>query len=192
MRKLILIFFYIKKTLEFSYFDKIQDEYINYEKELNDLYIKTIVLENYHYHLDLDMIFLINPCHEFSSFAICKENLLELDKNIINQKFIIFSEKAVIIYFKISKYSYVCSDEFMIKDNCGVFFEIHKPQDEIVLYSEKIRDIIPPGKNNFIFYNLEKFCTGEYEIWYIIKSRNKKFISFIKPFFLLGHCDDFN
>ena len=189
MWKLIFLFFFIKKSFEFSYFEKSQNEYIDYEKELNDLYINTINLENYNYHLDLDMIFLINPCNKFSSFTICKENLLELEKNKIDQQFIIFSEKPVIIYFKISKYSYSCSDEFMIKDNCGVFFEIHKPIDETVLYSEKIREIIPPEKNNFIFFNLDKFCTGEYEIWYIIKSRNKKFISFIKPFFLLGNCD---
>ncbi len=68
------------------------------------------------------------------------------------------------IYYKVLEYSYSCSVEFMIKNTCGTFFEVHKPEDETILYSQRINKTITPEEFNFEFFNLNDFETGEYQV----------------------------
>lgn len=64
----------------------------------------------------------------------------------------------------------------MINNKCGVFFEIHKNQSNDVIQEYKYDELLSPEEYDLILMNIEGLCSDAYEIWYIIKALDIKYI----------------
>lgn len=180
----------IRGELLFDYFELSRNTpaYKEYKTAINKKYIGMSFQKDNYSIFESDTIqTLIHPCRFFGSFSECRKGLEgETVFESSEQNFVLKTDRVVPLYFKLSEYSYECSDEFMIKDKCGTMFEIHRRFNTEVLYRENINSIIKPNETNFVYFILDILCSGEYEIWYIIESRGDKFIQHIIPFYLIN------
>lgn len=84
-----------------------------------------------------------------------------------------------------------CSVDYNKLGNCGTYIEIHKPNDPEILDYTQIKITYMSGFN--MQYIPTKFlCTGRYEFWVVVRSRNGSTLQYVKPFFSrYPSCTDF-
>ena len=71
---------------------------------------------------------------------------------------------SIVIAWQLPFYIYRCSEEFMLKNICGTFLEVHRPFDKEILTSLELKkfDLI----NNFWIetFPASSLCAGKYEV----------------------------
>ena len=70
----------------------------------------------------------------------------------------------MIIAFQFPQYLYECSEEFMLKKVCGTFFEIHRPFDKQVLFSQQEVTNKQANQLHFVTMTAQALCAGKYEV----------------------------
>ena len=65
---------------------------------------------------------------------------------------------------------------------CGTFIEIHKPNCPYIEEAMEISSTYASGfKTEFI--STKNLCSGRYEFWFVVRSRNGSTLQYVKPFF---------
>lgn len=68
-------------------------------------------------------------------------------------------------------------------ESCGVFLEIHRPGDPIILYDKKIITSITSGyKTEYL--STKSLCAGRYDIFFVFRMRGNYNLLYVKPFFV--------
>lgn len=61
---------------------------------------------------------------------------------------------------------YQCAEEYMLKNKCGSFFEVHRPFDSTVLESKQVTQL-DAGKLFLESVSTHGLCTGKYEVFFL-------------------------
>jgi hypothetical protein len=94
---------------------------------------------------------------------------------------IIVAGRDLEIAWSANNYLPICENEF--KNICGSFIEIHRPGNPEVIESHKISEYSVNGYMS-VFMNTYKLCSGRFEIWFVTRMRDYKYINYVKPFYV--------
>ncbi len=117
----------------------------------------------------------IDPCRDGIQF--CCQSMGDCrDDNTV-----IVAGKDLEIAWSANNYIPICENEF--KNICGSFIEIHRPGNSEVIESHKISEYSVNGYQT-VFINTYKLCSGRFEIWFVTRMRDYKYINYVKPFYV--------
>ena len=104
----------------------------------------------------------------------------------------IVSGKDVPIAWFIGGYIVQCSEEYRKLGQCGTYIEIHRPNNPKIEEESPILLMFQNGFNTQ-YISTKNLCTGRYEFWLVVRTRNGSILQFVKPFFSkYPSCRDYN
>jgi hypothetical protein len=194
---MLVVFFFINFVFSekietfFKKFTKAShDDYTIYANELlqagvsnititsvTEFYYKNINPEGYIVSFPNPEYFKINiyidPCRSSEQFCCQGMGDCREDNSII------VAGKDLEIAWSANNYLPICENEF----TCGSFIEIHMPGNPYVIEEHKIGEYKVNGYQT-VFMNTYMLCSGRYEIWFVSRMRDYKYINYVKPFYV--------
>lgn len=127
---------------------------------------------------------IIDPCSQSKQF--CCEDLAICEFENLN----IISKKDLEVAMMLNTFVPICENEF--EGKCGTFLEIHMPGNPLILEKKQLTFYYSSGFKT-MFLSSKVLCSGKYEIWLVIRMREKNYILYVKPFNVLYpscSCED--
>ncbi|ETW05153.1 hypothetical protein H310_04160 [Aphanomyces invadans] len=91
-----------------------------------------------------------------------------------------------------------CNGPFALDNHCGTFLELHKPHDETILSQTRLFGEFTSGYRTTtlpLFYKGNRtrtVCNGDYEIWWVVRTRYKFVVKFMKKLFITTPLCEFD
>ncbi|KAG9414436.1 hypothetical protein AC1031_013793 [Aphanomyces cochlioides] len=91
-----------------------------------------------------------------------------------------------------------CLGPFALDDHCGTFLELHKPGDEAILAQTRLFGEFTNGYRTTtlpLFYRGNRtrtVCNGDYEVWWVLRTRYKFVVKFQKKFAIIAPLCEFD
>ena len=120
----------------------------------------------------------VNPCANKRN-ALCCQNSNE---SVCEDNTTIISGKDVPIAWFVGGYLVQCEKQFSKQGNCGTYLEIHRPNNPKVEEELQIELNFSNGFNTQ-YISTKNLCTGRYEFWLVVRTRNGSILQYVKPFF---------
>ncbi|KAF0689128.1 Aste57867_19400 [Aphanomyces stellatus] len=95
---------------------------------------------------------------------------------------------CVSVAYMQTTYIVQCKGKFALDNHCGTFLELHKPGDETILSQTRLFGEFPNGYRTTtlpLFYmgnRSRTVCNGDYEVWWVLRTRFKYVVKFQKKF----------
>jgi len=70
-----------------------------------------------------------------------------------------------VVAFQFGQFLYECTEEFMLKNVCGTFFEVHRPFDSTILFSYQELSKLAADTLFFTTMTTDNLCSGKYEVY---------------------------
>mmetsp|Transcript_16054 Transcript_16054/g.27074 ORF Transcript_16054/g.27074 Transcript_16054/m.27074 type:complete len:133 (+) Transcript_16054:711-1109(+) len=120
----------------------------------------------------------IDPCASKRNALCCQES----NESVCEDNIVIISGKDVPIAWFMSGFVVQCSTVYSKRGNCGTYIEIHKPNNPYIEEEVRIVESYQSGFNTQ-YISTKNLCSGRYEFWIVVRSRNGSVLQFVKPFF---------
>lgn len=130
----------------------------------------------------------VNPCANKINALCCQQS----NESVCEDNTTIISGKDLPIAWFVGGFIVQCSIAYDKREACGTYIEIHRPNNPYIEEAVQIRIPYMSGFNTQ-YISTKNVCTGRYEFWMVVRTRNGSILQHVKPFFSrYPTCRDYN
>ena len=120
----------------------------------------------------------VDPCRTKNNALCCMES----NESVCEDNPVIVSGKDIPVAWFMSGFVVQCSRKYSDLGQCGTYIEIHRPNNPKI---EEEAQIIVNFQNGFFtqYISTKNLCSGRYEFWIVVRTRNGSVLQYVKPFF---------